>query len=482
MKKAFTGIGFLTVMMHIIMSQSLVAQLQINRLYGTNTTESGRSGFVLADSSIYALGTTSAQPGMSSQIYLVKTDKAGDLVWTKFFGSTGVDDGADMVYDGDTSIFVLSNSFTGTTKGYEIKIIRLNLDGEIIWEKNFGTTSWDVPDAIIQRANGDLVVSGYTFGGLGGMADAMLFSCTQNGDSLWFKTFGNSYDNYLYDIVEKNTDTITVCGESFNAAGFSEAWLHEINTTSLSGIDYFFNGPYNHEFNAIEILPNGNYYLGGTTDSFTVNLRDMFIVQLHKDSKSIVNKAHLPAANEEQLTDVKFVNNELIILGNTTSFGLGLWDAAYFRFDLGMNFLASNTFGTNKNEYSNSILLNNNGTIGFIGKGEYTFGANDLWIVNMDSNYAVYPVLDSEFDINSVNEHEENRSRTEVYPNPFTDHITINANLSFESYRIMDLSGKNILLGRFTNEISAGFLQSGTYLLELIQENGATERFKIVRF
>lgn len=142
-------INFLVIV--FLISSQIFGQAPISRLYGTYATETGTAGLILQDSTIYALGTSSAFTSMSSQIYLIKTDKNGDLLWSKFYGGTGVDDAVDMFVDltVDTSIYILSTSFINFNKGYDVKIFKVDKNGNLIWEKNYGTTNWDIPTKMI---------------------------------------------------------------------------------------------------------------------------------------------------------------------------------------------------------------------------------------------------------------------------------------------------------------------------------------------
>jgi hypothetical protein len=93
----------------------------------------------------------------------------------------------------------------------------------------------------------------------------------------------------------------------------------------------------------------------------------------------------------------------------------------------------------------------------------------DNWFVD---NVAVTGTL-SNIDFESSN--------TNVYPNPTTGIVTIQHNETLESVKVIGLLGNVVKSFSNTNTIDLSDLNSGTYLINIVAENGETITKKVVK-
>lgn len=70
----------------------------------------------------------------------------------------------------------------------------------------------------------------------------------------------------------------------------------------------------------------------------------------------------------------------------------------------------------------------------------------------------------------------------EIYPNPAQEELTVKTEGSFEQYIIQDMSGRTVAIGKLSGTaISVASLQSGMYLLELVDATGIFTEKKFVK-
>jgi hypothetical protein len=467
----------------IFFTGRLKAQDTLNRLYGTYGVEAGKAGVVLADSTIFALGTSSVFTPMSSQAYLIKLDKHGNILWSKFYGGTGVDDATDMFFDSDSSIYITSNSYNGPVKGYDVKIIKVDQHGNLIWEKAYGTNEWDVPARLIKYDVGKFAVCGYTYSGTGGQKDGMLFTFNDVGDSLSFFTYGGATDDEFTDLVLRNTDTIAVCGITLGANGKKRGWLLE----QTIGGTLFSNGKFgascNNEFNAIAISNTGHYLLGCTSDSLSGGDLNLVGRVMNRNTKSYIEDIILGTVgtNDEHCTDVKLIGGWNHILGTTESFGLGGTDGIMYRFDDYYWVPNAATWGTSQDDYVNSFVPNASGRFTAFGTSQQLYGVSDVWVINCGNTYELSTTLDSQLDINGIHEQAQLESAVNVYPNPFSSTIHLTGNQLAEKIVIADISGKTAVTFMNASSADLSALANGIYLLQVEMKDHGTFTKRIVK-
>ncbi|MEN8885145.1 MAG: T9SS type A sorting domain-containing protein [Winogradskyella sp.] len=67
-----------------------------------------------------------------------------------------------------------------------------------------------------------------------------------------------------------------------------------------------------------------------------------------------------------------------------------------------------------------------------------------------------------------------------VFPNPFTDEITITSD-AMQSFKMFDFTGKHIAMTSNANRINTAALAAGIYFLRIETTSGNLETFKLIK-
>jgi hypothetical protein len=163
------------------------------------------NGFIIA-------GNTRRHSADSADVYLVKTNANGDTLWTRTFGGNGNDYGYDIKQTGDNGYIIVGSTNSFGAGGNDIFVVKTNSNGNILWSKTYGGAGSDIGQTIQLTADGGYVISGYTnsFGANHGY----LLKVDSNGNVEWSKTIGIESANS----VEQTGDG----GYIFTGAIFSE--------------------------------------------------------------------------------------------------------------------------------------------------------------------------------------------------------------------------------------------------------------------
>ena len=93
---------------------------------------------------IYILGSTQSEGEGSFDMYLVKIDSDGKTLWTKTMGGEDFEYGEAMQLTPSGDLYLLGTSASGNTNhDPDIYLLRVNSSGDIIWEQRFGTIGPD---------------------------------------------------------------------------------------------------------------------------------------------------------------------------------------------------------------------------------------------------------------------------------------------------------------------------------------------------
>lgn len=163
--------------------------------------------------------------GVNSDVYILRTDANGNILWVKKYGGAGVDLSRCIhkVNDGGYIISGHTNSFG--VGGFDIFIIKTDLNGNIEWSKAFGDTADDYSFSICPTVDSGFVALGilkmWSFS-----SDLALIKINSLGDTLWTKTYGLDVE-HGYDIIETHNHGFAITGFTTSfSSGIEDAFYY----------------------------------------------------------------------------------------------------------------------------------------------------------------------------------------------------------------------------------------------------------------
>jgi len=156
--------------------------LQWSRQLGTAGADEARGIAVDANSNVYVTGYTDGGLDLNTSaglidLFVVKYNSAGDIQWTRQLGTATNDFAYGVATDGSNNVYVTGYTLglldNNTSAGSaDLFIVKYNSAGDIQWTRQFGTTRLDLAYGIATDLNSNLYVTGYTSGGLDGNTNA----------------------------------------------------------------------------------------------------------------------------------------------------------------------------------------------------------------------------------------------------------------------------------------------------------------------
>lgn len=223
--------------------------------------------------------------------WVVKTDSAGNIEWENTIG--GNDNDRLYKITSDSNGYILAGYSESIVSGdktiarYGVSdywILKLNLDGDILWQKVFGGSSTDIAYSIECTSDGGYIVGGSSASGISGNKsqnsygsyDWWVLKLDSLGNLQWQKAIGGSSSDELRDIHQTADGGYIVAGfsssgisgnKSETVFGMSDYWIVKLdnlgnivwqNTIGGSGYDQ-----------AMTVIQNsdGDFIVGGYSSS-----------------------------------------------------------------------------------------------------------------------------------------------------------------------------------------------------------------------
>ncbi|HEY0680388.1 MAG TPA: T9SS type A sorting domain-containing protein [Chitinophagaceae bacterium] len=185
------------------------------------------NGYLVMGTSFSNDGNVTGHHGTtdSSDAWVVKLDRNGSIVWQRSYGGTRND---DFMYglalsNGDFICVGSTESTNGDVSGLhgslaDLWAVRIDANGNIIWSKTYGGTDKDGGWVIRHAVDGGYVIAGYAESADGdltnhyGYADIWVLKINDNGAIQWQKKYGNYNEQYTNDLHVTSDGNYIIAG------------------------------------------------------------------------------------------------------------------------------------------------------------------------------------------------------------------------------------------------------------------------------
>ena len=331
----------------VLLTVNLTGQNSFLKTYGGKGDEEGRSSIVTKDGGIILTGISNSNDGDfnkmnkgGTDVVVKKLDLNGNLIWNYNFGGWFSDFGNSIseTKDGGCVITGYSSSndgdFGGFNKGgYDIIVIRLDKNGSLLWKKLFGGSGDDIGNSIIMDSNEDIIITGYTN--------------SNNGDFIK----NNGKNDIFIMKLNKNGSILwnVIVGGKENDLGYSVI-NKENGDYSVTGYISSNDGDFNE------------MYRGGGSDIVFLNI--------NSEGKITMKRTYGGGGYEWGLCIKSTDNNSVILTGFEQSsdgdfrqMNKGWEDIFIMKLDSVGNIIWKKTFGGSNYERGNSVSICSDGKI-----------------------------------------------------------------------------------------------------------------------
>ena len=168
------------------------------------------------DNGTILVGKTTPEINGQSDLWAIKVNDRGLVIWEKKFGGLKNEEGYDVISTSDGGYLFVGFSWSYGNE-QQIYAVKTDFYGNIEWEKNYGGQMWEVGQSVIQLSTGEYMIAGNSNspGISSGNTDIYLLKLDIQGNKIWEKAYGNqAFPNHewAYDIVQTIDDGFMIAG------------------------------------------------------------------------------------------------------------------------------------------------------------------------------------------------------------------------------------------------------------------------------
>ncbi len=423
--------------------------------------------------------------------WIIKISNTGNIVWKKSLGGSGYDYLQTVIQTPDGGFLCIGNSnsqngdITSPHGQIDYFVVKLSGSGIIEWKNNYGGSSNDWGMSACLTNDGAYIIGGYSessdqniTNNIGDI-DFWILKIDTDGNILWDKSYGGLQYDFLNSIIKTQDGGFAICGYSASTSGDFlqnygdfDAWVLKIDFAGNIQWKNNFGGSLDDFSRAIIEDTEGNFVVVGETFSidFDANenhssggLRDYFVFKIDNLGQKIWTRCYGGEHNEYARSVIQNYAGEYLIIGESYSLSgqptNNHGSAEFWLIKVDTNngdLIWQKNYGGEGHDEPNSMLVtfDNNYIIAGnsappIGNGDVTnnFGDDDFWILKLKNQ-----------------ECQNNLTLTKDIPlgnieYKALENITSNIKILSNTSNIIYNSGKSVLLNAgFKTEAGAVFL------------------------
>ena len=343
--------------------------------YGGRAADGGRAMCETDEGGYLITGYTFSHGNGDTDILAVKTDAAGVKVWSKTYGGAGTEYGHDCLALDDGYLIVgYTTSFGAGSK--DVYLIKISLQGEVVWSRTYGGASWDTGNAVTKTADGGFVICGFTHSEGAGEEDVFVIKTDDQGNEIWSKTYGEErfeIGNSIYNV--DGGGYIIGATSGTTEGGNSDFYLIRIDSdgNELWSKKYASSGNYGHGFDwcsSMCLSGDGGYVMAGYSDCDDImNAR---VVKTDSEGKEIWSKSFGNGKFYDYGNSLYVDSDGEILVGGTAKSvdSVTVYDNDFYivRLDAGGNIVGEKVIGGDGSEWGSQIYATKSGGIILVGQ------------------------------------------------------------------------------------------------------------------
>lgn len=305
----------------VLMKRDSMGNYEWTKVYGGIDWDFAYSVVQTYDSGYVFCGETYNNTNGFSDVYIVKTNSVGDTLWTRTYGGSLIDKGNCVIETSDSNIVVagIRNTISDSTQAYMIK---LSAYGNLIWDSAYGGSGYDDFKGLIQTNDNNYVATGTTTStSVGDDKDYYVLKADGNGLKIWEQTYAATGHEEGYDVLELANGNLFIIGYTeATGGGGKDSKLFLLTPGGFwGGQNSSFGGSLDEVTKSITFGADGSMKMAGYTNGYGNGLEDVLIIDVdtvvpnHQFTVDTITDG-IPL-NTEKLSD----NLEVLLYPNPTS-------------------------------------------------------------------------------------------------------------------------------------------------------------------
>jgi len=358
-----------------------------DRTYGGNNYDSASSLIQTSDGGYAVAGYTFSKGAGGDDFWLLRLDKQGNKLWDHTYGGSKGDEANSLIQTSDGGYAVAGYTESKGAGGDDLWLLRLDKQGNKLWDHTYRGSKDDVANSLIQTSDGGYALAGDTGSKGAGKDDFWLLRLDKQGNKLWDRTYGGSDYDGAYSLIQTSDGGYALAGDTRSkGAGKDDLWLLRLDKQGNKLWDRTYGGSgFDRAYSLIQ-TSDGGYAVAGCTGSKGAGKDDFWLLRLDKQGNKLWDRTYGGSGFDRAYSLIQTSDGGYALAGCTQSYGAGKDDFWLLKLDSRGNKVWDKTYGGSDYDSASSLIQTSDGGYAVAGCTQsYGAGKDDFWLLRLDS-------------------------------------------------------------------------------------------------
>jgi hypothetical protein len=352
-----------------------------NRTYGGSDYDTVYQVIECEDGGYAIIGATASFGIGSNDVWLVRTSYTGQMIWSRTYGGSSNDVGRGILELSDGGFAVIAETESFGAGQMDFWLIRTDSNGNHLWNRTYGGSFRDHGFSILEHNDGGFVLMGMTTSFGGADKDMWLVHTDSAGNHLWNYTYGGGQLDEGLSMVKCSDGGFAISGYS-DQTGNREVWLVRTDSDGTLLWERYHGLTHRERGEAIVQLSDGGFLIAGNTEDAGTGASDMWLLRTNSTGHLEWNRIHAGIGNDYGYAVIERDDGGFAVAGFTNSSGAGNQDAWLMFTNETGHHMWNQTYGGPDYDNSVSLVQTTGGSYLLVGQTwSYGMGNGDIWMV-----------------------------------------------------------------------------------------------------
>jgi ankyrin repeat protein len=251
-----------------------------------------------------------------SDIHVYKLDSSGNVVWHKTFGEYNSNEICSSVVETGDGGYMVAGNYKD-----DVYVLRLNPEGEEIWSDVYVGDSYETAMDIEKTSDGNYIITGETRSFGHGSADVYLLKIDMDGNELWQKAYGTTFNDCGNDVIETSGGyvVIGITGRDYNMERETYSDIYMVYADFDGNLHYTesFGGEGDETGAGILKTEDHGYIIAGTRYNNDYYDSEIYLLKLNSDGFIEWDKTFKVSGDSSSACIRNTADGGYIVAGNT---------------------------------------------------------------------------------------------------------------------------------------------------------------------
>ncbi len=263
----------------LLIKTDSMGNLQWRKTFGGANWDFGNDVIVMPDHGFVITGYSNSFGSENNKIYLIRTNQNGDSLWTKILNEKSESEGNSICITKSNDFIICGASRQLNKEFYDLYIVKTDQNGNIIYSNTFGDTLNDKGFCIKNAHSSGYIISGFSQNVSMGNEDAYILNIDENGNKIWEQRYGYPADSRANSICLASNNTY-VCAGTRTSNGNKDVYLLKMDSLGSFLAGRIYGSDQEETILSIEPCNDGGFIMiGNSLGYLKQNTSSIYIVK-----------------------------------------------------------------------------------------------------------------------------------------------------------------------------------------------------------